>query len=132
MAKTPKAPAGATKLQTLGIQLPLFPISLAGSLPKQPELTELRFKVSRGVQQNSELERKEKLSTEVWVREQERAGVDVLTDGEMNRSDLVQYAAKKIDGFEVSGTVRSYGNRYYKKPVIRSKVGWKEPITLDM
>ena len=133
MVKTaPKTSPGAAKLAALGVQLPTLPVSLPGSLPKQPELTELRFKVSRGVQQTSELERKEKLSTEVWIREQERAGVDVLCDGEMNRSDLVQYFAKKIDGFELSGTVRSYGNRYYKKPVIRSKVSWKEPMALEM
>ena len=71
------------KLAALNIHLPLFPMTNAGSLPKPLELTELRYRVSRGIHQNSELDRKEKLSTEIWVRQQERFGIDVISDGEM-------------------------------------------------
>src|SRR5438552_1922191 len=110
--------AGGRKLASLGITLPPLPITASGSLPKQTELTELRYRVSKGVQQGSELDRKEKLSTEVWIRQQEKLGLDVLVDGEMVRGDMVQYFAKKIGGFEEAGTVRCYGNRFYRKPVV--------------
>lgn len=86
------------KLAKLGFSLPLFPITNAGSLPKPLELTELRYRVSRGIQQGSELDRKEKLSTEIWVRQQERFGVDVLVDGEMDRGDMVPYIAQSSAG----------------------------------
>ncbi len=108
--------------------LPLLPTCAAGSLPKQAELTELRYRVSKGIHQNSELERKEKLSTEVWIRQQEKIGLDVLVDGEMDRGDMVHYFSQRIEGFEEGGTVRCYGNRYYRRPVIKRKIEWKGPL----
>lgn len=119
------------KLQKLALDLPLFPITTAGSLPKPMELTELRFRVSRGIHQNSELDRKEKLSTEIWVRQQERFGFDAIVDGEMDRGDMVQHVAQKINGFEQGGTVRCVGNRYYRKPIVKSKIEWSAPLVHD-
>jgi len=107
------------------LSLPLLPACAAGSLPKQTELVELRYRVSKGIHQNSELERKEKLSTEVWIRQQEKLGLDVLVDGEMDRGDMVHYFSLRIDGFEEGGTVRCYGNRYYRRPVVKRKLEWK-------
>ncbi len=91
----------------------------------------MRYRVSKGIQQAAELERKEKLSTEIWVRQQERMGLDVLVDGEMYRSDLINYFAKRIDGFSDGGIVRSYGNRFTHKPIIKSKIEWKGQLILD-
>jgi 5-methyltetrahydropteroyltriglutamate--homocysteine methyltransferase len=126
MAKKPNA-----KLAALGVTLPLFPMTNCGSLPKPLELTELRYRVSRGIHQNSELDRKEKLSTEIWVRQQERFGIDVISDGEMDRGDMVQHMAMKLAGFEEGGTVRCWGNRYYRKPIVKSKVEWTGPIVQE-
>lgn len=122
---------GGKKLMKLGVTLPPIPVCSVGSLPKQAELTELRYKVAKKVQQPLELDRKEKLSTEVWVRQQERAGMDVLVDGQMDRGDMIQFFAGKMNGFSEGGTVRCYGNRYYRKPIITGKVEWRGPITLD-
>ena len=113
------------------LTLPLLPVCAAGSLPKQTELTELRYRVSKGINQHSELERKEKLSTEVWIRQQEKIGLDVLVDGEMARGDMIHYFSKRIEGFEEGGTVRCYGNRYYKRPVVKRKIEWKGPLIMD-
>lgn len=113
------------------LSLPILPICAAGSLPKQAELTELRYRVSKGIHQNSELERKEKLSTEVWIRQQEKIGLDVLVDGEMDRGDMIHHFAQRIGGFEEGGTVRCYGNRYYRRPVVKRKIEWKKPLIAD-
>jgi 5-methyltetrahydropteroyltriglutamate--homocysteine methyltransferase len=119
------------KLAKLGISLPLFPSTNAGSLPKPLELVELRYRVSRGIHQNSELDRKEKLSTEIWVRQQERFGIDVLIDGEMDRGDMVPHIAHKLAGFEEGGTVRCAGNRFYRKPIVKNKVEWTNPLVQE-
>lgn len=132
MVKKSKLSQGQKRLISMGTLLPILPVTAAGSLPKHTELVELRYRVSKGVQNPLELERKEKLSTEVWVRQQEKMGLDVLVDGEMNRGDFIECFAKKINGFEVGGTVRCYGNRYYRKPVVRSRLEWKEPLVIDM
>ncbi len=122
---------GQNKLAQLNINLPPLPNTTVGSFPKSSELVEMRYKVSQGVVVASELERKEKIAIDACIRDQLRLGLDVLTDGEMNRSDLVGFFAKKIDGFEPGGTVRSYGNRYYKKPVIKKKLSWTGPMTVE-
>jgi 5-methyltetrahydropteroyltriglutamate--homocysteine methyltransferase len=57
--------------------------------------------------------------------------VDVLVDGEMYRGDMVAYFAEHLDGFEPGGLVRSYGNRYYHKPIISGHLLWREPITAE-
>ena len=119
------------KLQGLGIDLPLFPITSVGSFPKPDFLVKARAdfakkKISRGA-----LEKVERQATEFWMRTQEELGVDVLVDGEMYRGDMVAYFAEHLKGFEEGGLVRSYGNRYYHKPIITGEVRWEEPITVE-
>ncbi|MCB4756588.1 MAG: methionine synthase [Elusimicrobia bacterium] len=121
--------AGRRKLAALGIELPLFPTTSVGSLPLPQELREMRFKVTRGVQSAAELERREKLALEHWIHAQERLGLDVLVDGELDRGDMVSFFAQKIEGFQPGGTVRVYGNRYYRKPIIGGKLEWRGPLT---
>jgi 5-methyltetrahydropteroyltriglutamate--homocysteine methyltransferase len=119
------------KLQQLGIDLPLFPTTSVGSFPKPEFLMKARAdfakkKISRGA-----LEKAERQATEFWIRKQEELGIDVLVDGEMYRGDMVAYFAEYLRGFEEGGLVRSYGNRYYHKPIITDEVQWEEPITLE-
>jgi 5-methyltetrahydropteroyltriglutamate--homocysteine methyltransferase len=57
--------------------------------------------------------------------------VDVLVDGEQYRGDMVAYFAETMGGFARGGLVRSYGNRYYHKPVIVGEMRWPGPITVD-
>jgi 5-methyltetrahydropteroyltriglutamate--homocysteine methyltransferase len=129
-----KAPesAGRKKLAALGIQLPLFPTMAAHNLPKSLDLVELRYKVARGLQMGPELDRKERLAAEIWIRQQERLNMDVLVDGEMSRSDMIAHFARKIGGFEPGGIVRVYGNRYYRRPIIKGKLEWKGPVVADV
>ena len=126
-----KPSSGTEKLRKLGIELPVFPTTSVGSFPKPPELMEARSKASKNLIPLSELQNKEKRATEYWIREQEQIGIDVLVDGEMYRGDMVAYFAEHIPGFSTAGTVRSYGNRFYKKPVISGEVSWPGPITVD-
>ncbi len=49
----------------------------------------------------------------------------------MYRGDMVAYFAETLSGFTLGGFVRSYGNRYYKKPIITGAVQWPGPITVE-
>src|SRR5437879_6589579 len=91
--------SGRKKLAGLGLQLPLLPTTTTGSFPKTSELVELRFKVAEGVLQQTELERKERIAIDNWLREQTRLSLDVLVDGEMERGDFISYFASRIEGF---------------------------------
>ena len=119
------------KLQGLGIDLPLFPTTAVGSFPKPDFLLKARADFANQKIRRGALEKAERQATEFWIRQQEQLDVDVLVDGEMYRGDMVAYFAENLDGFDEGGLVRSYGNRYYHKPIITGEVRWIEPITLE-
>ena len=102
-----------------------------GSFGKPDYLQKARNANARGKLGESELNELERKATEEWIRRQERLDLDILVDGEMYRGDMVAYFAERLDGFKIGGLVRSYGNRYYHKPIIASKVARPKPMTVD-
>lgn len=102
-----------------------------GSMPKPAYLTKARGQASRGEISRESLEALERQATEYWIRTQEQLDLDILVDGEMNRGDMVTYFSENMAGFEISGLVRSYGNRYYRKPVAVGPVGRASNITVE-
>ena len=120
-----------SKLRELGINLPLLPTTSVGSFPKPDALLKARAEFARGKINREELKAAEKAAIKWWIRKQEELGLDVLVDGEMYRGDMVAYFADQLPGFERGGLVRSYGNRYYHKPIILGEVKWENPITVE-
>src|SRR5438128_2118236 len=102
-----------------------------GSFGKPEYLTKARGQHARGKLGATELEDLERKATAEWIRRQEDIGLDVLVDGEMYRGDMVAYFAERLEGFKLGGLVRSYGNRYYHKPVIAGKVQRPQPMTVS-
>ncbi len=109
----------------------LLPTTTVGSFPKPSYLTKARSAVARGKMAKEELRELEEKAIREVVKLQEDIGLDILVDGEMYRGDMATYFAEYLDGFKISGLVRSYGNRYYRKPVIVGPVRWRGPITVD-
>ena len=56
------------------------------------------------------------------TEEHERAGLDVVTDGEMRRNEMVEYFAHRIDGYEFNGRVKVWGHNYFDKPSVVSEL----------
>ncbi len=102
-----------------------------GSFPKPDYLVKARSKAARGEITAEELEALGRKATEHWIRLQEEIGLDILVDGEMNRGDMVTYFSEHMEGFEISGLVRSYGNRYYRKPIAVGPVGSNGEIAVE-
>jgi 5-methyltetrahydropteroyltriglutamate--homocysteine methyltransferase len=102
-----------------------------GSFGKPDYLQKARNANARGKLGETELTELERKATEEWIRRQERLDLDILVDGEMYRGDMVAYFAERLEGFRLGGLVRSYGNRYYHKPIIASKVARPKPMTVD-
>ena len=119
------------KLSRLGLDLPPLPTTAVGSYPKPQQLLEARRMVLAGRLKPKDLRPMEERATREWISLQEEIGLDVLVDGEMYRGDMTTYFAENLDGFKISGFVRSYGNRYYRKPIIAGEIGWRGPITVE-
>jgi 5-methyltetrahydropteroyltriglutamate--homocysteine methyltransferase len=60
------------------------------------------------------------------VGEHERAGLDVVVDGEMRRTEMVEYFAGLIDGYEFNGPVKVWGHNYFDKPSVVEEVSYGE------
>ncbi|MEE9247361.1 MAG: methionine synthase [Dehalococcoidia bacterium] len=103
-----------------------------GSFPKPPYLRKARAQYSRKELDRKDLLELEKQSTREWIQVQEEIGLDILVDGEQDRGDMVTYFAENLEGFAISGLVRSYGNRYYRKPIAVGPIRRNKPITIDM
>ena len=119
------------KLEKLGLELPLLPTTSVGSYQKPPHLIDARRKFVTGQLDTEKLHQLEEQTTREWVALQEKVGLDVFVDGEMYRGDMTTYFARNLEGFKISGLVRSYGNRYYRKPIIVGEVEWRGPITVE-
>lgn len=119
------------KLNRLGIELPPLPVTAVGSYPKPGSLKRARTSFARGEIDRAELRRLEEEATAMWMGFQNEVGVDVPVDGEMYRGDMVAFFAEEMEGFEEGGLVRSYGNRFYRKPIITDEIAWREPMTVD-
>ncbi len=113
------------------MSLPLLPVTAVGSYPKPSYLLEARRKHLRQQISTEELTALERRATREWIQIQETLGMDILVDGEQYRGDMVAYFADELAGFAIAGLVRSYGNRYYPKPVIVGPVGRKAPVTVE-
>src|SRR5713101_4088133 len=107
----------------------ILPTSTIGSFPKPSYLKEARTCFGRKEITASQLEELERKATAEVVKLQEELGIDILVDGEMYRGDMTAYFAEHLKGFTLSGLVRSYGNRYYRKPVVVGPVRWRRPMT---
>jgi 5-methyltetrahydropteroyltriglutamate--homocysteine methyltransferase len=103
-----------------------------GSFPKPDYLARARTKFSRGQLSAEELKNLTLQATREVIKLQEEIGLDILVDGEMERGDMATFFAEKMAGFKISGLVRSYGNRYYRKPVVVGKIARVQPMTLEI
>lgn len=103
-----------------------------GSLPKPDFILRARSQFHRREISREELAELERRATAEWVRFQDRIGVDVIVDGEQYRGDMVAYFAEQLPGMALGGLVRSYGNRFYRKPIITGELRWPGPMTVEM
>lgn len=69
--------------------------------------------------------------TEEVLEEQARAGIDLVTDGQIRWDDGQTHFAEGIEGFTVSGLLRYFDtNTYYRQPVATGPLRWKGPISV--
>jgi 5-methyltetrahydropteroyltriglutamate--homocysteine methyltransferase len=112
--------------------------TVVGSYPKPPEegrpfvLRKTLHALERGDATTDDLRAaQDDLVTEV-VREQEEAGVDVLTDGHIRWDDILTPFARKIAGFEIGGLLRWFDNNvYYRRPVCVGPLEWRGPASVE-
>jgi 5-methyltetrahydropteroyltriglutamate--homocysteine methyltransferase len=61
----------------------------------------------------------------------EQAGLDVVFDGEQQRTEMYAWAIEHANGFEQRGTVRSFDNKYYSKAAVTGPISLRAPYHND-
>ncbi len=91
-------------------------------------LVDLLKKGTRTAAEQKEINR---ISSLYGLRLIERAGIDVVYDGEQQRSEMYHEAASHTGGFAFYGHVRSFDNKYYQKGACISRPTYTKPYHLQ-
>lgn len=102
-----------------------------GWFPKPVDLRRARWRHSEEQLDDAELREVERSATRDVLELQETLGLDLLVEGQMDRSDTVTFFADKLQGMQLAGLVRCFGNRFYRKPIIVGDVVRDQPITVE-
>jgi 5-methyltetrahydropteroyltriglutamate--homocysteine methyltransferase len=112
--------------------------TVVGSYPKITEdkravnLRRARNRFDQGEISAEELEKAYQHTIRRVIKEQEEAGIDLITDGQIRWDDPVTPFAENIDGMEIGGLLRFFDNNlYYRRPIIKSRLAFKGYSTVD-
>lgn len=83
----------------------MFRTTIAGSLPKPGWLAETHKLWPRWQAEGAELQRAKADATLLWLKLQEDAGLDILTDGEQSRQHFVHGFLEQVEGIDFAHKV---------------------------
>jgi 5-methyltetrahydropteroyltriglutamate--homocysteine methyltransferase len=92
----------------------MFETTIAGSLPKPGWLAETDKLWPAWKAEGAELARAKRDATLLWLKEQEDAGIDIVTDGEQSRQHFVHGFLEYVEGIDFEHKVKMgiRNNRY--------------------
>src|SRR5712664_3910681 len=92
----------------------MFQTTIAGSLPKPAWLAETDKLWPAWKAMGAELEKAKRDATLLWLKEQEDAGLDIVTDGEQSRQHFVHGFLEPVEGIDFEHKVKMgiRNNRY--------------------
>lgn len=94
------------------------------NVPDYQALLELLSKFPLNKESKEEVKR---WSSRYALRFLESAGLDVVYDGEQQRSEMYAWAVAHANGFEFRGSVRSFDNKYYSKAAVTGPISLRTP-----
>jgi 5-methyltetrahydropteroyltriglutamate--homocysteine methyltransferase len=112
--------------------------TVVGSYPKPPPegenfvLRKTLHAAERGEASSEAVARAQHDLVREVIAEQEAAGIDIVTDGQIRWDDILTPFAGTMAGFEIGGLIRWFDNNvYYRRPVCTGPVEWRGPTSVD-
>lgn len=112
--------------------------TVVGSYPKPPDegqpfgVRSTLHKLERGDATVEDLKKAQDELVTAVIKEQEDAGIDIVTDGHGRWDDILTPFARNFSGFEIGGLLRWFDNNvYFRRPICTGKVDWRGPSTVD-
>ncbi|MCH1770495.1 MULTISPECIES: methionine synthase [Metallosphaera] len=113
------------------MNLPPLPTTVIGSYPRPKWLREAITLAKNGRLSREDLQEAFNDAAITVMRDHQVAGIDVPTDGEVKRDEMVEFFAERLNGFRFYGPVRVWGTAYYRKPSVVSKIEYNTPMLVD-
>ena len=115
--------------------LPLLPTTVIGSYSLPCWLEHVRDLGTQGKLSLAQVTEAHDSAVRSAITDQEIAGVDVITDGELRRETMVNFFSMRIHGFDMAGKLKAIGNLdpslQMLDPVVREKVRHKGSLGMD-
>lgn len=101
--------------------LPLFPTTVVGSYSVPGWLEQLKTEYFARHISRHDLDEIHDTVTKAAIKDQEIAGVDIVSDGELRRDNMIDYFAERMAGVEIDHTSKTFYYDFYDS-VVRSKL----------
>jgi 5-methyltetrahydropteroyltriglutamate--homocysteine methyltransferase len=114
--------------------IPVIRADVVGSLLRPEELKTAREQLDRGTLAPGEFKRLEDRGVDEVVRQQEAAGLDVVTDGELRRYAFFGHLIDALAGFDKQGgwavpfRDETGEELVFKRPVVVEKLRWRRSM----
>jgi 5-methyltetrahydropteroyltriglutamate--homocysteine methyltransferase len=103
-----------------------------GDRPAQQRLRRAYAARERGEIDMAEFTLIERTQIDEVIHEQEQAGVDVVTDGQIRWYDPISHLMAALDGVRINGLLRYFDtNFYFRQPVVTAAIRRRGPILRD-
>lgn len=116
--------------------LPILPTSVIGSYSFPQWLEHVRQLGAKRILAADQVHEAHNNAVKAAIKDQELAGVDIITDGEIRRETMVYFFSKRIHGFDFEhAKMHPIGNLdpniQMADPVIVDKVRWMQSLNMD-
>jgi Cobalamin-independent synthase, Catalytic domain len=115
----------------MGSALPLLPTTVIGSYSVPDWLERLKTDYHRGQLSGTQLESVHEVAIKAAIKDQEIAGIDIVTDGELRRDNDIDYILSRLPGVQVDRPTKSFYYDYYDAEVV-SALPVDEPATVGL
>jgi 5-methyltetrahydropteroyltriglutamate--homocysteine methyltransferase len=115
-------------------QLRPWRAEVVGSLLRPPDLVQARKRLESGEMTQAEFKAVEDAAVQAAIELQEKAGIDVVTDGEMRRYAFYGHLIDSFEGFDREGgwaipfRDESGEQLILKRPVVVNRLRWKRSM----
>jgi 5-methyltetrahydropteroyltriglutamate--homocysteine methyltransferase len=103
------------------MSLPILPTAVVGSYSMPSWLERLKTEYSLRKISKAELDEVHDGAVKAAIKDQEMAGVDIVTDGEMRRDNMIDYFAERLPGVDIDQSSKQFYYDFFDS-VVRGKL----------